>query len=100
MPFSPHEFLFVFLVLPLAFAVYVGQRLFASKPVLLFLLTGAVLAFSAVPEGPVLANPAEEPNNKTKTSPILDAIGQNTPGQSEGYPVGVPRELRVVSRLA
>jgi hypothetical protein len=93
MPCSPHEFLFVFLVLPLAFAMYVGQRLFERKPVLLFLLTGAVLAFSAVPEGPALANPAQEPNNKTKTSPILDAIGQNTPGQSEGYPVGVPRSF-------
>jgi hypothetical protein len=40
-----------------------------------------------------LANHPDEPSNReiTTRSPLLDAIIQNTPGHSEGYPVGVPR---------
>jgi hypothetical protein len=90
MLFSSYEFILVFL--PLALAGYFGLRLVASKSAILFLLTGAALTFYAVPESPVLADQAEpSPGYKTITSPILDAISQNTPGQSEGYAVGVPR---------
>jgi hypothetical protein len=33
------------------------------------------------------------PDHETITSPIVDAINQNTRGQSEGYAVGVPRNF-------
>jgi hypothetical protein len=57
-------------------------------------LTGAALSFYAVPEYPVLANQSEALlDYKTITSPIVDAINQNTRGQSEGYAVGVPRNF-------
>jgi hypothetical protein len=90
MPFSSCELILGFFVfLPLAFAEYFGLRLLASKPALLFLLA---LAFCVVPDGPALANRSEASSDeKTTTTPILDAIKQNTPGQSEGYAVGVPR---------
>ena len=38
-----------------------------------------------------LANQSQaSPDDTTITAQILDAIDQNTPGQSAGYPVGVP----------
>jgi hypothetical protein len=90
MLFSSYELIFVFV--PLAIAGYFGRRLIASKSAIPFLLTGAALTIYAVPEDPVLANPSEaSPGCETVTSPILDAINQNTPGRSEGYAVGVPK---------
>jgi hypothetical protein len=60
----------------------------------LAVLTGAALTFNAAPDYPALANQSEAfPDHKTITSPILDAINQNTRGQSEGYAVGVPRNF-------
>ena len=89
MLFSSYEPIFVFP--PLAFAGYFGLRLFAGKSAMLVVLTGATLTFYAAPKDPVLANQSEaSPGYTTITSPILDAINQNTPGQSEGYAAGVP----------
>ena len=90
MPFSSCELILGFFVfLPLAFREVFGLRLLASKPALLFLLA---LAFCAVPGGPARANPSEASSDEeTTATPVLDAIKQNTPGQSEGYAVGVPR---------
>lgn len=89
MLFSSHELMFVFPVL--AFAGYLGLRLLASKSAISVVLTGAALTLCAVPEDPVRANQLEaSSDDQTRTSPILDAINQNTPGQSEGYAVGVP----------
>jgi hypothetical protein len=87
MLFSPCEFMFVFL--PLALAGYFGLRARTGNPVMLFLLTGTALTFYT--EGLVLAKQSEtSPTDNTISSSILDAINQNTPGQSEGYAVGVP----------
>ncbi len=90
MLFSSHELILVFL--QLALAGYFALRLFASKSAVLFWLIGASLIFYAVQEGPVLADQSEASsgNENTIVSPMLDAITQNTPGYSEGYPVGVP----------
>jgi hypothetical protein len=67
---------------------------FASKFATPFWLIGTSLIFYAVAVGPVLANQSEasSENNATITTPILDAVTQNTPGQSEGYAVGVPKD--------
>jgi hypothetical protein len=55
------------------------------------MLTGAALACYAVPDDPALASQSEAlPDHETITSPIVDAINQNTRGLSEGYAVGVP----------
>ena len=73
--------------LPLALAGHFEMRLL-SKSAILFLLIGVVLTCCALP---VLAEQYEaSSDDKTTISPILDAINQNTPGHSEGYPVGVP----------
>jgi hypothetical protein len=72
----------------------VRLRMFAGKSAVLAVLTGAALTFYAAPDYPALANQSESfPDHKTITSPILDAINQNTRGQSEGYAVGVPRNF-------
>jgi hypothetical protein len=61
---------------------------------MLAVLTGGALTFCTAPGYPAPANPSEaSPDQKTITSPILDAINQNTRGQSEGYAVGVPRNF-------
>ena len=100
MPFSTYEFLFAFFVfLSPAFAGYVfaghfGQRTFANKLAVLLVLTGGALDFHAMVGAPVRTHASEASSDeKTATSPIMDAINQNTPGQSDGYPVGVPRHF-------
>jgi hypothetical protein len=93
MLFSSYELIFVFA--PLAFAGYFALRLFASKSAIPIVLTAAALTFYATAEHPALANQSgASSDDKTITSPISDAINQNTPGQSEGYAVGVPRTFR------
>jgi hypothetical protein len=102
MPFSPYGFLFVsFVLLVLAFAGYFcawyfRQRPFANspalnRPALLLFLTGAALAFDATIGAPARATPLGD--EKTIKPPMREAIKQNTPGQSQGYPVGVPRSF-------
>ena len=51
---------------------------------------GAVLFLGVAGHSPVLAN---DPLSREVTSPApsLDAITQNTPGYSEGFPAGVPK---------
>jgi hypothetical protein len=97
MPFSTYEFLFAFFVfLSPAFAGYVfagyfEQRSFANKLIFLLVLTGGALDFHAMPVAPGRAHASEASSDeKSATSPIRDAVNQNTPGQSDGYPVGVP----------
>jgi hypothetical protein len=91
MLFSSHELILVFLLLGLA--GYFALRLFARKSAVLFWLIGASSIFYVVQDGPVLANQSEaSPGSESMImSPMLDAITQNTPGYSEGYPVGVPK---------
>jgi hypothetical protein len=90
MPFSSYPFKFTFL--PFALAENFGLPLLARKSVTLFWLMGASQTFYAAWEGPVLANQSEaSPGDKTVASPISDAITQNTPGKSQGYAVGVPK---------
>jgi len=68
--------------------------IFAGKSAVLAVLTGAALTFYAAPDDPALANQSEAfPDLQTITSPVLDAVNQNTRGQSEGYAVGVPRNF-------
>ena len=94
-----YEFLFAFFVfLSPAFAGYVfaghfGQRTFANKLPVLLVLTGGALDFHAMVGAPVGTRTSEASSDeKTATSPIMDAINQNA-GQSDGYPVGVPRHF-------
>jgi hypothetical protein len=66
----------------------------AGKSVMLAVLAGGALTVFAVPGDAAPANRSgTSPDPGTIISPILDAISQNTPGQSEGYAVGVPRNF-------
>jgi hypothetical protein len=59
-----------------------------SHSTILFLLIRSALTFCTLE---VLANQSQaSPDDRTITAQILDAIDQNTPGRSAGYPVGVP----------
>lgn len=89
MLFDPYEFLV--LILSLALMRYCELSLRTNGPARAFHLTGLAVAFCMASESFVLANPAEVLPDKKTISPILDAIDQNTPGQSQGYPFGVPR---------
>lgn len=54
----------------------------------------AVLIFQTASARPALAAPPEPSTvRRTITSPVLDAVDQNTPGESEGYALGVPRNF-------
>jgi len=59
-----------------------------SQSAILFLLICSALTFYALG---IPANESQASLDDRKITPqILDAINQNTPGQSSGYPVGVP----------
>jgi hypothetical protein len=71
-------------------ARHARQRFMANNASKLFLLTFAAAAtFGTWPADPNRSNAAE--HKPAESSPILDAILQNTPGQSQGYAVGVPK---------
>lgn len=54
----------------------------------------AALIFHAAPDWPVSASQSKTPPvDRVIASPVLDAIDQNTRGESEGYAVGVPRNF-------
>jgi hypothetical protein len=69
-------------------------RLFVGKTAAPAVSIVAALIFHAAPEWSALAGQSNTlPVNKIIASPILDAIDQNTRGESEGYAVGVPRNF-------
>ncbi len=69
-----------------------GLRFLVRKRPGSFWPIGASLIFFAVGQGSVLANePKAQSGEVTTTKSIPDAIAQNTPGYSEGYPAGVPK---------
>lgn len=69
-------------------------RLFAGKSIAPAVPIIVALIFHAVPDCSAAASRSKTlPANKTITSPVLDAIDQNTRGESEGYAVGVPRNF-------
>jgi hypothetical protein len=86
MQFSSYNFRI--LLLPLALA-----RNVALNSTFLLLLSCAAMHFCAVAAVPVSADQSKPPRDDIPAigSPISDAINQNTPGQSEGYALGVPR---------
>lgn len=86
MQFSSYNFKVSFLPLTLARNVTLGSAI-------LFLLTCAALQFCAMLAIPVSADQSKPPHDDIPAagSTISDAINQNTPGQSEGYALGVPR---------
>ncbi|MBR1156024.1 hypothetical protein [Bradyrhizobium sp. JYMT SZCCT0428] len=74
-------------------AGYRRMRPAASKLVALLLPIGASLLSCTMGGEAAVASESELSSSKiTITTPmVLDAIAQNTPGYSEGYPAGVPR---------
>lgn len=67
-------------------------RLFAGKSALPAAAIVTASIFHAASSCSALAGQSTTlPTGKTIASPILDAIDQNTRGESEGYAVGVPR---------
>ncbi|MGN6309976.1 MAG: hypothetical protein ACTHNN_10505 [Xanthobacteraceae bacterium] len=70
---------------------YRPLRLFAAKSAAPAVAIVAALLVHAVPDWSASASQATASSvDKTITSPVLDAIDQNTRGESEGYAVGVP----------
>src|SRR5882672_3323958 len=86
MRFSSYKFKILFLPLALA-------RNLALCSATLSLLTCAAMHFCAIAAIPVSADQSKPPRDDISAtgSPISNAINQNTPGQSEGYALGVPR---------
>jgi hypothetical protein len=80
-------------VFPLALFQHRRMRPPVAKPVTLLALICVSLVFYTMRGEAVLASETELSSGKvTITTPmVLDAIAQNTPGYSEGYPAGVPR---------
>lgn len=77
-----------------------SSRMIVSLPLVLALgCAGAVAQTNGAARSdtksitkPVSTNPlALRPKEVTIDSPLIDAISQNTPGYSDGYPLGVPR---------
>jgi hypothetical protein len=71
------------------------QRLVVGHSARFSLLAVASLLFSSALNFPVLAKDSRVSLGKriTTISPMRDAVTQNTPGNSEGYAVGVPRNF-------
>jgi hypothetical protein len=72
-------------------ATQVLRRLRSGYALIGSFVAGGLLALALF--SGALANRPDEPSSReiTTRSPLLDAIIQNTPGHSEGYPLGVPR---------
>lgn len=69
-------------------------RFFAGKLAAPETLLVIALSFHVASGRPALANPSSTRSvDNTITSAMLDAINQNTCGESEGYAVGVPRHF-------
>lgn len=69
-------------------------RIFAGKSAAPVVAIVAALIFHAASDWSALASQSKTlPVDKTIASPVLDAIDQNTRGESEGYAVGVPRNF-------
>lgn len=86
MQFSYCNLRILFLPLTVARNVALGSAIF-------FLLTCAAIHFCAIAAIPVSADPSKPPRDDmpATASLVSEAINQNTPGQSEGYALGVPR---------
>lgn len=73
---------------------YRPLRLFAGKSTLSVVAIATALFLHAASDWSTLASQSKTPPvDKVIASPILDAIDQNTRGESEGYAVGVPRNF-------
>lgn len=69
-------------------------RLFAGRSAVPLMTIVAALFFHAAPDGSAFARQSSALLvAKTIVSPLLDAIDQNTRGESEGYAAGVPRHF-------
>jgi hypothetical protein len=79
--------------LALAIAGYRRMRLAGTNPVTMMVPVGASLLLCATWGEMSFAKEPKKPASKEPivTPLVLDAIAQNTPGNSEGYPAGVPR---------
>lgn len=68
----------------------------AKRVSTLFLIGASVLSLSKSPAIAVQSMAAQSKTSSageiTVTSPVLDAVTQNTPGYSEGFPAAVPRQ--------
>ena len=68
-------------------------QLSVTRPLARFpsLPIGVALILGIAGSSPVLANEARTPSSEVAAAaPSLDAVAQNTPGYSEGFPAGVP----------
>jgi len=74
--------------------VYRQFRLFAEKSAAPAVAIVATFLFHVAPDWSASARQSKTlPGDKTITSLVLDAVDQNTRGESEGYAVGVPRNF-------